>query len=103
VAEEAAALLALAALTSFTACWALYNPDSPEDWDSMRLFLAVLFVVALGAAPLVMVPQAFRRVVVSVLIVLHLHGGGVRSARPVAGSASLGAHLSALSRIHVPQ
>src|SRR5437868_1267675 len=73
-AQEAAALLAMAALTIFAACWALYNPDSPKDWDSMRLFLAVLFVAALAAAPLLLVSQSLRRLIVSVLIVLHFVG-----------------------------
>jgi hypothetical protein len=73
-AEEGAAVLALAALTAFSASWALYNPDSREDWDTLRLFLAVLFVVALLAAPLLLVTQAVRRLVVSLLIVLHFGG-----------------------------
>jgi hypothetical protein len=75
-AEEGAAILGLAALTAFCGCWALYNRASPDDWDSMRLFLSVVFVVALGAAPLVLVSQALRRLVVSVLIVLHFIGIG---------------------------
>ena len=77
-AEESAALLALASLASFIACWALYNPERPEDWDSIRLFLAVLALVPLVAAPLVLVSQALRRVTVSLLIVLHF--GGIASA-----------------------
>jgi hypothetical protein len=52
----------------------LYNPDSPLDWDSMRLFLGILFVVALGSAPLILVSQTVRRLVVSLLIVLHFGG-----------------------------
>lgn len=73
-AEEAAAVLLVAAAASFCACRALYNSASPDDWDSLRLFLSVVFVVALGAAPLVLVSQSMRRFVVSSLIVLHFLG-----------------------------
>ncbi len=72
--EESAAILLMAAATTFCACRALYNPDSKYDWDSMRLFLAVLFLVAFGSAPLVLVSQTMRRLVVSVLILLHFTG-----------------------------
>ena len=72
--EETAWLLALAALAAFSGCWALYNPDNPQDWDSMRLFVSVLFLVTLGAVPLVVVSQSVRRLVVSLLIVLHFGG-----------------------------
>ncbi|HWY87465.1 MAG TPA: hypothetical protein VNX28_12105 [Gemmataceae bacterium] len=74
VGEESAALLALGALTSFCGCWALYNPDNPLAWDSMRLFLAVLSMVALITVPLVLVSQAVRRLVISLLILLHFGG-----------------------------
>ena len=74
IAEESAAVLVVAAAACFCACRSLYNPVSPDDWDSIRLFLSVLFVVALGAAPLVLVSQSMRRFVVSSLIVLHFLG-----------------------------
>ncbi len=72
--EEGASVLLLAALTVFSSIWAFYNPSSPDDWSSMRLFLSILFLVALGAAPLLVVSQNMRRLVVSVLIVLHFLG-----------------------------
>lgn len=77
-AEEGAALLALAALAAFAAGRALYNPDSPEDWDTLRLALSVLFVVTVGAAPLLLLSQHIRRLVISVLVVLHF--GGISTA-----------------------
>src|SRR5207247_577071 len=46
-AEESAAILALAALTAFCSAWALYNRNNSETWDSLRLFLAGVFLVAL--------------------------------------------------------
>jgi hypothetical protein len=76
--EERALLLALAGLVAFCASWALYDPDvpadTPENWDTMRLALSVVFLVALAGAPLVFVSQAVRRLVVSVLILLHFCG-----------------------------
>jgi hypothetical protein len=69
--EEGAATLIVAALAIFGAIWALYNPESPDDWSSLRLFLSVLFLVTLGSAPLLLVSQTVRRVAVSVLILLH--------------------------------
>ncbi len=74
VGEESAALLTLAAVASFCGCWALLQSDNPLAWDSLRLFLAVLSMVALVAVPLVLVSQAVRRLVVSGLIVLHFGG-----------------------------
>ena len=83
IAEESAAVLTLAALASFCACRALANPASPDDWDSLRLFLAVLFMVALGAAPLVLVSQSLRRFVISLLILFHFLGIGTAVLSPV--------------------
>ncbi|MCI0377563.1 MAG: hypothetical protein L0215_08155 [Gemmataceae bacterium] len=72
--EETALLLVLAALTTFCGCWALYNPNQPLEWDTMRTFLWALMLVPLLAAPLVLVSQTARRFVLSLLIVFHLGG-----------------------------
>jgi hypothetical protein len=67
-----AALLVLAALTAFLACWALYlGPQRAGEWDTIRLLLAVATLVALVASPIVAAPQRLRRLGVSVLIVFH--------------------------------
>ncbi len=72
---RAAALLILAALTAFLACWALYlGPDHSEDWDSIRLLLAVVALVAFVAAPIVAAARWLRRLLVSVLLVVHFGG-----------------------------
>jgi hypothetical protein len=76
--EESAVLLLLGALCCFIACWALYVPDDPLSWDTMRLALAVFAAVALLAAPLAVASVRVRRWTVSVLIVLHF--GGIASA-----------------------
>jgi len=77
--EECAALLTLAALAAFAASWALYlGADQAEDWDSIRLALAVLALVALVAAPLTAVSRGVRRAVLAVLVVLHF--GGIATA-----------------------
>ncbi len=105
--EEAAAVLAVLGLTAFCACWALYNPASPEDWDSLRLFLAVVFVVALAAAPLLVISQGLRRLVVTrthrVAFRRHLHGRPFCPTVALDRPANMGENLSALSRIHVPK
>ncbi len=46
---------------------------SPE-WDSVRLVVSVLGVVALAAALLLLLPRLLRRLVVSLLVVLHFGG-----------------------------
>ena len=77
--EESSALLALAALACFFSCRALYLGESrAAEWDSIRLLLAVMALVAIVAAPLVVVPQKVRRGVVSLLILLHF--GGIATA-----------------------
>src|SRR5262249_13797817 len=49
-AEESSALLALAALACFFSCRALYLGETrAEEWDSMRLVLAVMALVAIVA------------------------------------------------------
>jgi hypothetical protein len=78
---ESATLLIFAAVTTFLGCWALYvNQEvvwedqvefTGRDWDTARLFLAVLAAVAFLAAPLVLLPTRWRRRTVSGLIVVH--------------------------------
>ena len=73
--EECAALLTLAALAAFGASWALYlGAERADDWDSVRVALAVLALVALVAAPLMVVPSHVRRAVIGILIVAHFGG-----------------------------
>ncbi len=70
-AEESALLLVLAVACACLACWALYLPDDPNSWDTIRMALAVCAGVALVAAPLVLASTAVRRWTISVLVVLH--------------------------------
>jgi hypothetical protein len=72
--EEGAALLLLAAVACFAATRALLDPQDVFAMETMRLFLSVLTLVALAAAPLVLVPQDLRRKVVSFLVLLHFTG-----------------------------
>jgi hypothetical protein len=72
--EESAVMLVLTALCGFVACWALYLPDDPTSWDTMRLALAVFTAVALLAAPLALASTRVRRWTISVLVVLHFCG-----------------------------
>src|SRR5262249_49947710 len=72
--EEAAALLTLTALCTYLAGWALYRPDAPDEAVTIRLLFAAMTLVALVAAPLVIVPQVTRRAVISGLILLHFAG-----------------------------
>lgn len=65
--EEAAALLALAAVICALACWAI-------EWDTIQMLLAALAFVALVASPLLIVSQSVRRAVVSVVVILHFGG-----------------------------
>jgi hypothetical protein len=74
-AEECAALLTLASLVAFGSSWALYlGAERPDDWDSVRLALAALALVALVAGPLAVVSTGVRRAVVGILIMLHFGG-----------------------------
>jgi len=84
-AREAAAELLVAGVTAFLGCWALYyGAERAGDWDSLRLLLAVVAVLALLAAPLVMAPRLVQKIVVSLVIVLHFGGilTAVVSAQP---------------------
>jgi hypothetical protein len=73
-AEEASALLTLTAFTCFIASFAVYRPDAPHEAETFRLLFGAMTLVALVAAPLVVVPQSMRRAVVSGLILLHFGG-----------------------------
>ena len=66
-------MLLLAALIGHVVNWALFLHD-PLQYDTIRLFLGVLTLVALVAAPLTLVSESTRRKVVSLLIVLHFGG-----------------------------
>jgi hypothetical protein len=70
-AEESALLLLLAAACCFIACWALYLPDDPQSWDSMRLALATFMAVALIGAPLALASTSVRRWTISIFVLLH--------------------------------
>jgi hypothetical protein len=73
--EESAALLTLAALVALGSCWAVnLGTEQAGDWDSILAALAVLTLVALVAAPLMIVSRAIRRIVISMLVLLHFGG-----------------------------
>jgi hypothetical protein len=72
---EGAAVLVLAALSAFLACWALYlGPEHAWEWDSIRLLLAMVALLSFVASAIVAAPQWLRRLAVSALIVLHFGG-----------------------------
>jgi hypothetical protein len=72
---EAAALLVLGAVCAFVCCWALYLGETrARSWDTIRLFLAVLAVVAMAGAGLVMLSSRARRVTISALVLFHFGG-----------------------------
>jgi hypothetical protein len=79
---ESAAIVVLAALCAFVCCWALYVPEAPSEWDSLRLFLGVLTAVALVGAGLLLLPVGPRRIILSILILLHF--GGILTAVMIA-------------------
>lgn len=62
-------VVALAGLAAGLA-WAGLNPE----WDSARLLLSLVILVAFVAAVLLFLPRAVRRVVVSVFVLLHFGG-----------------------------
>lgn len=72
---ESACLLVGLAITAFLAAWALYvDEDHALDWDTGRLFLAVVAAVAYAAAFLVLLPAWLQRLFLSGLIVFHFAG-----------------------------
>ncbi len=80
--EESALMLFLAALCGAMACWALYVPDDPWSWDTMRMALRVFTVVALVASALTLASPRMRRWTISVLIALHFAGIASASLSP---------------------
>ena len=59
----------------FVGSWTLLrDPAEPTDWDSIRLFLRVGSVVCLYAAALVLARPRLRRLMLSLLFVLHFTG-----------------------------
>jgi hypothetical protein len=66
---KSAGLLALAALVPLL-CYAAAD----KDWDTFRLVLTVLTVVAVVGAVLVLLPTVARRVAVSLLLLFHFAG-----------------------------
>jgi hypothetical protein len=67
-------VLLAAALTTFIGVFALSVPGEESSWNSIRLMLGVATVVAVVAAFLVAIPRVWRRVVVSVAVVVHFCG-----------------------------
>ncbi len=75
VEEEIGLAFVVGAMCAFAGSWTLYlGPGDADDWDTMRLFLRVLTVVALGGAGLALVSTRVRRLVISFLFVLHFAG-----------------------------
>jgi hypothetical protein len=66
---ESAGLVALASFVALLAFLGTY-----KNWESAELFLGVLIAVGLGGALLVLLPWVVRRVVLSVLVVIHFGG-----------------------------
>ncbi len=80
---ESACLLALAAFVALLACLGM------NGWDSFQWFFGVLVALALVGSLLVLLPSLWRRVIVSVLIVVHFGGmlTATTSVDPPNGSA----------------
>jgi hypothetical protein len=68
------AVLASAGLAGLLGSFALYVPGHAAQWNSIRLVLAVVTAVAFLAALLMVMPRFWRRLIVSVLVVLHFLG-----------------------------
>lgn len=75
---RSAIVLALAAFSAFFASLT----GRMEDWDSARLVLYVLTVVAGGSAILVLLPWRVNRIVLTVLILAHFGGIAVAVTSP---------------------
>jgi hypothetical protein len=71
---EAMALLTLAALGFFLACWALYDSRDPLAWDSARLFLGVAALVAYLGGVIAAGTSRVRKLLLSVVLLAHLGG-----------------------------
>jgi hypothetical protein len=69
---ETATLVTQGGLCAFMGSWACYwGPALSGEWDSMRLFLAVLSAMAFLGGAIAAAPPRQRRLAVSGLIVLH--------------------------------
>jgi hypothetical protein len=75
---NAVAVLGCAAAAAALGAFGLYLKSNKGQWDSIRLVLAVAAAIAVLAAVIVALPRLWRRIVVSLLIVLHF--GGILSA-----------------------
>jgi hypothetical protein len=69
---ESAGLTGLLGVTGAVAYFALLAAD--KDWDTARLFCAVLVLVSMVGALLILLPSLPRRVVISLFIVFHFVG-----------------------------
>jgi hypothetical protein len=77
------AVLALGGLAALVGYWAMY-----ESWDTARLVMSLLVAIALAGGVLVMLPQGWRRAIVSLLVIVHFGGilAAVTSPPPPNGS-----------------
>lgn len=74
VEETALAFVAVAGICLLGSFTLYLGPRLANDWDTMRLVLRVFTAVSLFAAALVLVATAVRRLVVSMLFVIHFMG-----------------------------
>lgn len=75
VAEETALVLVALAGTCLVGSFTLYlGPRLVNEWDTIRLVLRVFTAVCLYGAALALVATALRRLVVSLLVVIHFLG-----------------------------
>jgi hypothetical protein len=65
---------AVAVLGASALCASLAALGIAEEWDTIRLMLTVAATVAAGAALILLLPVALRRLAVSLLIVIHFCG-----------------------------
>lgn len=70
--EDRAESAGLLALSAFVALLAFLGMD--EKWDSGRIFLGALIIVALAGSFVVLLPRTGRRIAASILVVLHFGG-----------------------------
>ena len=96
--EETALLLLLAALACQIAVAAMYDRARPLDLDTIRFFLGVVTLIAIVAAPLVLVPTTVRLTVVSLVIVFHFISVGAAALLNFKSSMVVVQFTSRLSR-----
>jgi hypothetical protein len=80
--EERAVSAALTSVAAFTVLVAWLAMD--DAWDSMKMLLTVLAVVAFAGVGLILLPRTIRRVVFLVIVVFHFGGilNAITSAPP---------------------